>query len=76
MHGLSFGTLLLLEFPSLTSLTLAQGLIPRAKQLLTLGVTFFLAFAPVVLAISLLFSGIFWVRHQFTSLLREVSAEH
>ena len=38
-----------------------QGLVPRAKQLLALGLTFFLAFGPVILAISLLFSGIFWV---------------
>ena len=39
-----------------------QGLVPRAKQLLALGLTFVLAFGPVILAISLLFSGIFWVR--------------
>lgn len=38
-----------------------EGLIPRAKQLLTLGVTFFLAFTPVIIAISLLFGGISWL---------------
>jgi hypothetical protein len=38
-----------------------EGLIPRASQLLQLGGSVFLAFAPFILAISLLFSGIYFV---------------
>lgn len=38
-----------------------KGLIPRGKQLVSLGGTFFLAFWPFLLVISALFSGIFWV---------------
>jgi len=38
-----------------------EGLIPRASQLVQLGGSVFLAFAPFILAISLLFSGIYFV---------------
>ncbi|GBF94149.1 ribosomal RNA large subunit methyltransferase H [Raphidocelis subcapitata] len=38
-----------------------EGLIPRASQLLQLGGSVFLAFAPFILAISLLFAGIYSV---------------
>lgn len=36
-----------------------QGLIPRATELLKLGGSVFLAFAPFILAISILFGGIY-----------------
>jgi hypothetical protein len=45
--------LLLLPF------VVAQGLIPRATELLKLGGSVFLAFAPFILAISVLFGGIY-----------------
>lgn len=38
-----------------------EGLLPRASQLVQLGASVFLAFAPFILAISLLFSGIYFV---------------
>eukprot|EP00877_Chromochloris_zofingiensis_P002515 jgi/Chrzof1/12264/Cz06g27200.t1 len=38
-----------------------EGLIPRASELLKLGGSVFLAFAPFILVISLLFSGIYMV---------------
>lgn len=38
-----------------------QGLIPRASELLKLGASVFLAFAPFIVAISLLFGGIYMV---------------
>jgi hypothetical protein len=38
---------------------LLQGLIPRATELLKLGGSVFLAFAPFILAISVLFGGIY-----------------
>eukprot|EP00775_Hariotina_reticulata_P001327 gene1327-1671_t len=38
-----------------------EGLIPRASELLKLGGSIFLAFAPFILAISLMFGGIYYV---------------
>lgn len=42
-----------------TLLAPSQGLIPRATELLKLGGSVFLAFAPFILAISVLFGGIY-----------------
>ena len=42
-------------------LAAVQGFIPRASELLKLGLTFFLAFVPFILVISLAFSGIYAV---------------
>lgn len=38
-----------------------QGLIPRASELLKLGASVFLAFVPLIVAISLMFGGIYYV---------------
>lgn len=49
--------------PSLSPLRLPrlQGLIPRATELLKLGVTFFLAFLPFIAVVSLAFGAIYFV---------------
>lgn len=47
-----------------------QGLIPRLTQLARLGGSFFLAFLPAVLVISLLFSGIYFVSFLTNCVLR------
>jgi hypothetical protein len=39
----------------------AQGLIPRATELIKLGLSFFLAFAPLVLGVAVLFGGVYAV---------------
>jgi len=38
-----------------------EGLIPRATELIKLGGTFFLAFAPLILGVAILFGGIYFV---------------
>ncbi len=51
-------------------LLLLQGLIPRATSLAQLGGSFFLAFLPAVLVISLLFSAIYFVSLLLSSIVQ------
>lgn len=51
-----------------------QGLIPRATSLAQLGGSFFLAFLPAVLVISLLFSAIYFVSLLLRSNVQSSSA--
>ena len=55
-----------------------QGLIPRATSLAQLGGSFFLAFLPAVLVISLLFSAIYFVSFllRVSQLLADLTTAH